>query len=81
MPASLSIRNVPDHVVEALRHRAERNRRSLQGELLLIVEQAALDRTRLTPDEVFAIARGIHAPRTTESTAMIRADRDSDHGR
>jgi len=39
MPASLSIKNVPDDVVERLRARAARNRRSLQGELLDLIER------------------------------------------
>ena len=41
MTLNLSIKNVPQAVVERLRARAERNHRSLQGELLAIVEQAA----------------------------------------
>jgi plasmid stability protein len=40
MPVNLSIKNAPDDVVERLRARAVRNRRSLQGELLAIVEEA-----------------------------------------
>lgn len=41
MPVNLSIKNAPDDVVERLRRRAERHRRSLQGELLAIIEDAA----------------------------------------
>ena len=41
MAINLSIKGVPDSVAERLRARAERNHRSLQGELMLIVEQAA----------------------------------------
>ena len=41
MTLNLSIKNVPQAVAERLRARAERNHRSLQGELLAIVEQAA----------------------------------------
>jgi plasmid stability protein len=37
----LLIRDVEDEVVEALKERAKRNQRSLQGELKLIVTQAA----------------------------------------
>ena len=40
MTVTLSIKNVPDGVAERLRQRAERNRRSLQKELLALVEQA-----------------------------------------
>lgn len=40
MPVSLSIKNVPDEIAERLRRRAARAHRSLQGELLTIIEQA-----------------------------------------
>ena len=40
---NLSIKDVPDELAEALRQRASRNHRSLQGELMAIIEQAALD--------------------------------------
>lgn len=43
MPVNLSIKDVPDHVAAALRARAERNHRSLQGELMAIVAQAAAE--------------------------------------
>lgn len=43
-PVNLSIKNAPGHVVVRLRRRAERNRRSLQGDLLAIIEAAALIR-------------------------------------
>jgi plasmid stability protein len=38
---SLSIKNVPEAVIERLRERAERNHRSLQRELLALVCEAA----------------------------------------
>lgn len=40
---NLSIKDVPEDLAEALRQRAARNHRSLQGELMAIIEQAALD--------------------------------------
>ena len=43
MSVNLSIKHVPDDVAESLRQRAERNHRSLQRELLALVEQAARD--------------------------------------
>lgn len=39
--ANLSIKDVPERLAEALRLRASRNHRSLQGELMAIIEQAA----------------------------------------
>lgn len=40
MPVSLSIKNVTDEIVTRLKSRAARNHRSLQGELLSILEEA-----------------------------------------
>lgn len=40
MPVNLSIKNVPDGLADALRERAERNHRSMQGELMAILETA-----------------------------------------
>ena len=41
MPVNLSIKEVPDATADRLRARAERNHRSLQGELMAIIERAA----------------------------------------
>ncbi len=38
--ANISIKDVPDQWAEALRQRAARNHRSLQGELMFLIEQA-----------------------------------------
>jgi plasmid stability protein len=40
MPVNLSVKNVPDDLADRLRQRAARNRRSLQQELLSILESA-----------------------------------------
>jgi plasmid stability protein len=52
MPVNLSIENAPDDVVERVRQRAELHRRSLQGELLAIIETAVLDERSPTLDEL-----------------------------
>ena len=41
--ANLSVKDVPDDLAERLRQRAARNHRSLQGELMAIIEQAVRD--------------------------------------
>lgn len=41
MPVNLSIKEVPEPLAERLRARAVRNHRSLQGELMAIIEAAA----------------------------------------
>ena len=76
MPVNLSIKNAPDHVVERLRQRAKRHRRSLEHELLAIIETAVLEDQHATATEVLAEVRrlGLQTPR--EATALIRADRD-----
>lgn len=40
---NLSIKDVPEELAEALRRRAARNHRSLQGELMAIIEAAAME--------------------------------------
>jgi hypothetical protein len=43
MPVDFSVKRVPDRVASRLRERARRNRRSLQRELLCILEAAAAE--------------------------------------
>jgi plasmid stability protein len=42
---NLSIKGVPEAIAQCLRRRAQRNHRSLQGELMAIIEQAAAEPT------------------------------------
>ena len=77
MPVSLSIKNVPDELLQRLRARAQRNHRSLQNELLAIVEAAALEDTEITLDELAEYAHGLGLSTPDESTAWIRELRDS----
>lgn len=76
MPINLSIKNAPDDVVMRLRQRAERHHRSLQGELLAIIEEAVLEPRTMSAPEVLANIRelGLSTPR--EAEAIIRAARD-----
>ncbi len=78
MPANLSIKNVPDQILKRLRRRAAHHHRSLQGELLAMLEERA---EKLTVEEVseWVKASGLRTP--DEATAIIREDRDTDHGR
>ena len=73
MPVSLSIKNVPEDIVEKLRARAQRNRRSLQGELLDVIEKAADATAALTIEQLYerAKARGLSA-RSGDSVRMVR---------
>ncbi len=47
MPVNLSIKDVPDALADRLRARAQRHHRSLQGELMAIIEQAAAEEPEL----------------------------------
>lgn len=77
MPVNLSIKSVPDDIVERLRLRAARNHRSLQGEMMAIIEGAVRAPSPLSPDEVLTEVRRIGLSTPGESAAMIRADRDA----
>jgi plasmid stability protein len=76
MPINLSIKNAPDHIVERLRLRAERHHRSLQGELLAIIEAAACEDRLATPKDILAEVQRLGLRTPSESTDLIRADRD-----
>jgi plasmid stability protein len=81
MPVTLSIKNAPDEVVARLRARAARNHRSLQGELMAIIESAAAEPG--APDLATLRARvralGLSSG-SGESAAIIRAARDNRYG-
>ncbi len=78
MPVNLSIKNAPDDLVQRLRRRAQRNHRSLQGELMAIIEAAAPEETRLlSPAELLAEVRKLGLKSRSESAAIVREDRDS----
>ena len=74
MPVNLSIKNVPDELADRIRKRAERNHRSLQGELLVILEESAPG--KLGVREVLERARALGTKSPSESTRMIRQLRD-----
>ena len=76
MAVTLSIKNVPAEIADALRARARLNHRSIQGELMSIVE-AAIRAPRpfraLEPRREIA-ALGLTTP--AESAAFVRETRD-----
>ncbi len=77
MPIHLSIKNAPDDIVRRLKERAERHHRSLQGELLSILEEAVSQDTVLTPEEVLRRVSDLRLSTPSEASKMIRADRDA----
>ncbi len=75
MPVSLSIKDVPEELAEALRARAARNHRSIQGELMHILETAVRPR----PFKAGSLwtqleALGLSTP--DDAVTMVRATRD-----
>lgn len=76
MPVNLSIKNAPDAIVERLRRRAERHHRSLQGELLAIIEEAVRAEGELSPGELLAEVRRLGLRTPGDAAAIVRADRD-----
>ena len=88
MAFSFSIKNIPDELAERLRARARMNHRSLQRELLLILEQATTavpalagplpqPGERIPIDEIHARARALFTNGTRSSVDVIREARDA----
>ena len=77
--ANLLLRNVPDATLAALKQRARQNRRSLQQELLRIVEDAAVEQPTKAPAELAAAIRARLAQNGREfgdSVLDLRQDRE-----
>jgi plasmid stability protein len=77
LPINLSIKNAPDDVVQRLRERAERHHRSLQGELMAILEAAVREDGPAAPADILAEVRRLGVSTPSEAAAIIRADRDA----
>lgn len=77
MPVNLSIKNAPERIVRKLKKRAERNHRSLQGELMAIITAAADEKVPLTAAEILSQTRAIGLVTPSDSAAIIRTDRDA----
>lgn len=76
MPVTLSIKNVPEELAERLRRRAAARHRSLQGELMAILEEALTSDRRITIAEAHRIVQELGLRTPAEAVEMIRADRD-----
>lgn len=76
MPVNLSIKNAPDEIVTGLRRRAERHHRSLQGELLAILEEAVRSERDLSPAELLTEIRRLGLRTPADSASIVRVDRD-----
>ena len=76
MPVNLSVKNVSDELVERLRKRAKRHCRSLQGELMVILEEAA-GPERLSLAEAEGRLSALNFKTHNDSTAWVRELRDA----
>ncbi len=90
MAVNLSVKNVPDELAELLRRRASANHRSLQKELLSILEAAVgrgaashgaeaprAKRDALTIEQAGELARKLFPRGTQSSVSYIRRMRES----
>jgi plasmid stability protein len=77
MPVNLSIKNVPDHVAEGVRKRAAKHHRSLQGELISILEETVTQEKRMTPAGLLKEIRALGLNTPSESLEIIRRDRNA----
>ncbi len=73
---SLTIKNIPDEMLAQLRERARGHHRSLQGEVMVILEEATQPK-RLTIREVYQNVKESGLRTGNDSTAWIRELRDA----
>ena len=55
---TITVKNIPDDVYERLKQQAKVNRRSLNSEIITLMERAVMSH-RIDPDEFIAEARAI----------------------
>lgn len=77
MAVNLTIENVPDELVERLRRRAAAHHRSLQGELMVIIEASVGTDKVPMPHELLAQVRRLGLQKPSESVSIIRKDRNA----
>jgi plasmid stability protein len=58
MPVAITVKNIPQPLYEKLKKRATRNRRSVNGEIISIFEEALTVRP-VKPEEIIASARAL----------------------
>ena len=76
MPVNLSIKNVPDHLADRLRQRAAKHHRSIQGELIVILEEALSENEVLTPSQLLVEVKRMRLRTEPNSVRWIREDRN-----
>lgn len=76
MTTNLSIKNVPDELAAQLKARAARNHRSLQGELMAILENVAHPPT-LSLDDIWEQGKRLELATPSASAELVREMRDA----
>ena len=71
---NLSIKGVPEAFAEGLRRRAQRNHRSLQGELMAIIEQAVAESAPATGSAAAGRRGEVIVRRGSKSVAQVAAE-------
>ena len=74
--AQILVRGLDDELVERLKNRARRERRSLQAEVKIILEQAARLDMKSARELVEAIRKDFAGRKFEDSVALIREDRE-----
>ena len=76
--ADLLVREVPAEILASLKKRANDNKRSMQQELLLILEEAVLNDQILAAEAAAVVRERLagYGSSYSDSTAMIREDRE-----
>lgn len=77
MAVSFSIKKVPDHLAEKIRQRAAINHRSLQGELLAILNESVKGESVLQPSDVLSELERIGLKTPKEAVRFVREDRNA----
>jgi antitoxin FitA len=75
MGVNLSVKDVPDELAEALRERARANHRSLQGELMAMIE-AHVGTRPFRAQRLLQDVRAMRLSTARDAAKTIRADRD-----
>lgn len=76
MSTNVSVKNVPDEVMEKLRKRAKRHHRSIQGELMAILEEATSP-AKYSVDQAEERLKALGFGTRDDSTSWIRELRDA----
>ena len=75
MGVNLSIKDVPDDLAQQLRERAARNHRSLQGELMAIIEQAVESPIGIPTEADSLASKSRQRPRALKTIEQLVAER------